>query len=183
MIEHTDTTWRQNLGKDIVLVFSCPGKKEMECGRPISGPTGTNFAYIWSKLKYHDQTLSSQDVSITNAWPNIEYNNLTGRSEAENNEILNTENLERLKEEIGSARIVFVFGQKAKLAVSTINIDDRFIMIEATHPSPLNVNTHIKSNPDGTSISGETPEERNHARLDRIVQEIIEKSNSLLSHS
>lgn len=183
MIEHTDTTWRQNLGKDIVLVFSCPGKKEMECGRPISGPTGTNFAYIWSKLKYHDQTLSSQDVSITNAWPNIEYNNLTGRSEAENNEILNTENLERLKEEIGSARIVFVFGEKAKLAISAINTDNRFVVIEATHPSPRNVNTHINTNADGTPISGATPEQRNHARLNQIVQEIIDNSNNLLHHA
>lgn len=183
MIEHTDTTWRQNLGKGIVVVFSCPGKKEMECGRPISGPTGTNFAYIWSKLKYHDHELSSQDVSITNAWPNIEYDNLTGRSEADNNEILNTENLERLKEEIGNAEIIFVFGKKAKLAVKNIQLNNTFIVIEATHPSPLNVNTHINNNSDGGPRSGETPEERNHARLDIIVQEIIDKSNGLLSHS
>ena len=183
MTEFKDTVWRQNLGKELVAIFSCPGKVEMKCGRPISGVTGTNFDYIWSKLKYRNTQLSSLEVSITNAWPNVEYDNLTGRSEASNNEILNIENLERLKEEVGNAKIVFVFGKKAKLAINAINANNRFTVIKAPHPSPQNVNTHINRNADGTPISGPTPEQRNHARLDRIVQKIIDKSNNLLHHA
>ena len=111
----------------VAFVFSCPGQKEQEKRKPAAGPTGDNLEEVLcvmrsysydgtENLKCDDWT--RENIWITNAWSRVEYEGHTGRSEATIPEILETENLLRLANELRVIENVIVCcGDKAQMAV------------------------------------------------------------------
>ena len=111
----------------VAFVFSCPGQKEQQRGRPAAGPTGKNLKEVLCVMRgySYDDTenlecgdWTRENIWITNAWSRVEYEGLTGRSEATIPEILETENISRLAIELGVIENVIVCcGDKAQMAV------------------------------------------------------------------
>lgn len=107
----------------IAFVFSCPGKKEELAGHPAAGQTGRNLEHLLGLLTQHlgECALTRIDVTIANAWKNIEYESLTGRSEATDAEIRILSNMQRLATEIQHITELIVFcGDKAKIAAQEL---------------------------------------------------------------
>ena len=111
----------------IAFVFSCPGRKEQEKCRPAAGQTGKNLEEVlrvMGRYSYDDtedlrcNDWTRENIRITNAWRCVEYKELTGRSQATIPEILGTENISRLANELGDIENVIVCcGDKAQMAV------------------------------------------------------------------
>lgn len=102
------------------FVFSCPGQLEEKAKHPAAGKTGRNFEALLLLLSPHlgVETLTRDSVTITNAWPNIEYEGTTNRSEADDTEILEDANIDRLAIELGCVTKMIVFcGDKAAVAL------------------------------------------------------------------
>jgi hypothetical protein len=66
-------------------------------------------------------TLLRKQITITNAWADIEYQDKTSRSEASNGEVAQAENIGRLANELRNITMLIVFcGEKAKLAANQL---------------------------------------------------------------
>lgn len=181
--EMKDTVWRENLGQKIVVVFSCPGQDEMYAGRPVVGKTGDNLNYMLSLLTFEGKSLSRDKVSITNAWPNIEFNALTGRTEAKDCEILNVANLNRLDKEIGKeTEIIIAFGDKAGIAVGQIvESKSNLLVVCVPHLSLRYLNSNISKDTNGNDIMSLPEEKRNFARLEVVANKIKIQSKGKLT--
>ena len=114
-----------NKGKNIspvAFMFACPGQKEQEAGRVVAGSTGKNLNILLSFLSQSSNTQISvlfpsanrYDYLITNASNVIHYPALDNRSLPAKKEYMKEENVERLCEELKSARYVIAFGAQAK---------------------------------------------------------------------
>lgn len=104
---------------DIAFVLSCPGRREEAIGHPAAGNTGKNLERLLALLgsRLGIPTLTRTHITIANAWAGIEYQSATGRSEASDDEVKQTENINRLADELRHVTKLVVFcGEKAKLA-------------------------------------------------------------------
>ncbi|HWI51812.1 MAG TPA: hypothetical protein VNT01_06710 [Symbiobacteriaceae bacterium] len=104
-------------------VFSAPGRHEEAAGRPAAAGTGKHLALLGAVLSEQGMDLLAQrgEFTITNAWPRVQYDEATGRSEATDAEILQPDNLDRLAGEIGDITdCIFCFGDKAYIAISAL---------------------------------------------------------------
>jgi hypothetical protein len=106
----------------IAIVLSCPGKNEQEAGAPATGQTGKNLERLFGAIRsiMEDENFVRKQTTITNAWPQVEYEALTGRSEALNAEITQEQNLMRLFKEIEPSSIVIASSLKAHLAIRNL---------------------------------------------------------------
>lgn len=107
---------------EIAFIFSCPGQKEEKSTPPgpAKGQTGVNLEVLLEILSLQPETngICREKITITNAWPRVEYKKATGRSEATKEEILDYDNIDRLaKELITIKKYIFVSGKKAEIAV------------------------------------------------------------------
>lgn len=89
---------------DVAFVFSCPGRIEEKCNHVCAGATGDNLQILVDYLHQHipDKFPSSSkdDYYITNASDKVHYMDLTGDTEASIEEIMEPQNLQRLKKEL-----------------------------------------------------------------------------------
>lgn len=105
------------------FVLSCPGRLEAEADppRPAQGQTGENLARLVAALPAdtpHLQSLQRGHTHIANAWPHVEHNALTGRTEPMRREVLGDANLARLACELSDIEVaVICCGKLAALAV------------------------------------------------------------------
>ncbi|MCX7694040.1 hypothetical protein LCC91_13255 [Tepidimonas taiwanensis] len=106
------------------FVFICPGRFEAQRGYPCAAGTGANLARVLVALHGLDpQRFPSPyrvDYVITNAWPQVEYPALTGRSVPTVAEVLQSENLARLAAELAGLRTVVACGAQAHEAVRAL---------------------------------------------------------------
>lgn len=105
------------------FVFSCPGKHEQRAGHPAAGKTGRNLELLLAVMsaRLGHAALVRDCVTITNAWPQVEYEELTGRSEATTLEILEATNIARLAGELQHVSHLIVFcGEKARRAAAEL---------------------------------------------------------------
>ena len=109
---------------DIALVFSCPGQKEKEQGKPVSGQTGKNLDYFLTKLfeKLEYDFDNRYDFRITNSVKTVYHKNLFPyKTEPTTAEIKEKNNLIRLHNELCDIeRFIFCFGKKSELALNEI---------------------------------------------------------------
>ena len=107
----------------VAFVFSCPGRHESEADPPgpAKGKTGDNLQELVDILGSNQRTyLQRGNARITNAWSQVEYGTPggTGRSEPYDSEVLDPDNLNRLKTELADIeQAVICCGKKAALAV------------------------------------------------------------------
>lgn len=113
---------------DVGFLFSCPGRAEEKAGHPAAMATGTNLQRLLERLGplLGRGDLTRPKITIANAWPCIEYQSLTGRSEATAEEILRPENLDRLASELSHiTHFVVVCGWAAQTALDALARQDR----------------------------------------------------------
>ena len=142
----------------VAFVFSCPGEVEQDQGRPAAGKTGDNLAevlslmahrsYVGTDLECEDWT--RDNVWITNAWSDVEYVGLTGRTEATTSEVLSTENVSRLANELSVIeKVIVCSGTRAQEAVSALNDQGRLIrtatIVPLCHLGGLGINKWIST--------------------------------------
>lgn len=109
----------------VAVVFSCPGRHEEAAGHPAAGSTGRNLdrllALVGEGLGRSD--LCRENITITNAWPTVEYRARTGRSEATSNEVTAAGNIERLERELGEVTDFVIFcGERAKAVSARLRL-------------------------------------------------------------
>ncbi len=106
------------------FVFICPGRFEAQRGYPCAAGTGANLARALAELHRRDAVRFASphraDYVVTNAWPQVEYPALTGRSVPTVAEVLQPANLERLAAELAGLRWVVACGAQAHAAVRAL---------------------------------------------------------------
>lgn len=130
-----------NKGKveNIAFLFSCPGKMEEDCGKPVAGKTGEHLDTLIRLLnddeigKKYFTSDKRYDYRITNAYSRVLYNGKDGRSEPRASEIKPPENIRRLKAELRGFSIVILFGKKAQKAYEMLGIEKHTKKITAIH--------------------------------------------------
>ena len=153
--------FEQGQKNEIAIVLSCPGQDEELANPqgPAKGQTGTNLNTVLRILKddFNQRGFSRAEVVITNSWDQVEYPEKTHRSEAELQEVLGLNNLDRLASEIGSiSRYIIACGVNAKISVSMLEYagklqkDVKVIFIKHLGGQALNLN--IKNDIDGNKI-------------------------------
>lgn len=111
-------------GASTGFVFICPGRFEAQRGYPCAAGTGANLARVLAELHRRDPARfpspHRMHYVVTNAWPQIEYPALTGRSVPTVAEVLQPHNLARLAAELASLRWVVACGVQAHVAVQAL---------------------------------------------------------------
>lgn len=95
----------------VAIVLSCPGRYELDKGYPAAGATGTILKLLLQELEMRlgRNDLNRKNITITNAWPNVEFHERTRRSEASNSEVLELQNIERLNGQLGGISEIIIF--------------------------------------------------------------------------
>lgn len=119
------------------FVFSAPGKKEKDAGRPVVGATGENLELALTHLKAAEPrcfpSLDRYDYRITNAIQRPIARALGDRaSEAGNAEIRALSNVERVLQELEGCRLVVLSGHKARLLAEPVRRSGRAV-VEVPH--------------------------------------------------
>ena len=106
------------------VVLACPGRVEEEANAPASGRTGANLDCLLRILReeYHFDCSSRDELTITNAWSNVEYIDRTQphrrRTQPRLSEVRCADNLDRLAEELcGIEHLIICCGKLAREAV------------------------------------------------------------------
>lgn len=123
--------------KKVAVVFSCPGRHEEVAGHPAAHSTGRNLETLLSLLarELNRDDLTRANLTITNAWPEVEYRARTGRSEATAREIRGAGNLQRLQEELEEVTEFIIFcGAKAKAAGRQLRLKHQPQLVFIQHP-------------------------------------------------
>lgn len=111
-------------GASTGFVFICPGRFEASRGYPCAAGTGANLARVLVELNARLPSVfaspSRQEYVITNSWPTVEYPAMTGRSVPTEAEVLQADNLARLRAEIGHLDFVVACGAQAQAAVRAL---------------------------------------------------------------
>ncbi|MFN3829938.1 MAG: hypothetical protein ACK4MK_07850 [Tepidimonas ignava] len=106
------------------FVFICPGRFEAQRGYPCAAGTGANLARALQQLHARDPRRFPQPQRhgyvVTNAWPQVEYPALTGRSVPTVEEVLTEANLQRLAAELTGLRWVVACGAQAHEALRAL---------------------------------------------------------------
>lgn len=139
--------------KKIALVFSCPGQEEDKVGRPTAGQTGENLNTFLAKLT-NNLTVDRYDYRITNAYDKVFYQSKDGRTEATTAEILSSENIQRLANEVSDIDyIIIAFGNKAKMALDEVQKTTvlKAKVIQTKHLGLQAINRMSVHNPNGLS--------------------------------
>lgn len=171
---------------EIAVVLSCPGRHEERSGHPAAGNTGRNLERLLNIIGPHLKLphLSRDQITITNAWPEVEYVAKTKRSEASNPEIVQAKNLDRLAEELQHISVLIIFcGAKARLA-STKLLEDKLLHCSAQigflpHLGNQGLNKIIQTDLSGTPIIDARLQKRN-GRHDSIKSIKMENANRRL---
>lgn len=120
---------------NVAVVFSCPGRHEEIAGYPAAKTTGNNLNKLLSLLSdaLGRSNLTRSNITITNAWPSVEYKEKTGRSEATEKEVVVPNNLNRLEQELSDiTEFVIFFGDIADATSHKLELakKPRFINVE-----------------------------------------------------
>ena len=102
------------------MVLACPGRVEEEENAPASGATGTNLDCLLRILRddHHFDCSSRDELTITNAWSRVEYQDRTGRTQPKLSEVCCADNLDRLAEQLcGIEHLIICCGKLARRAV------------------------------------------------------------------
>ena len=134
----------------LAIMASCPGRFEEQQFRPLAMVSGRNVrnALPMLQIRFGIQLFPSlvlEDYTLTNAWPNIEYPALTGRTEATEAEVLDPANLNRIRAltlNQGVTRFL-ALGKRAAAAVYAIG---PVYHIRGPHPSNQCLNRKFVSN-------------------------------------
>jgi hypothetical protein len=163
----------------IAIVFSCPGRYELEANIPAAKATGANLCILLEKLSVaiNSNDLIRYKITITNAWDKVEYKKLTNKSEASDTDICSVNNLDRLQSEIDHIEdFIVCCGEKAKLAVQNCNFSSDKKLIFIGHLSTRGLNKIKKDIDDNIIMSAKAMKSYNDIRpLNKLQNENTSK--------
>ncbi len=111
-------------GATLAFVFICPGRHEANRGYPCAAGTGANLARALDELHRRAPAWFAsphrEAYVVTNAWPQVEYPALTGRSVPTEGEVLQPGNLQRLAAELAGVQQVVACGAQAHAALRAL---------------------------------------------------------------
>lgn len=123
----------------VAFVYSAPGSREKECGRPVAGVTGCNLQMALEMLQLKHPSLfpstNRYDYRITNAFMQpLARARGDKRSEASAAEILDPRNLRRVAVEVEGCDVVVLCGNRPHLLAP--HLCNRSVrIVEAAHTS------------------------------------------------
>lgn len=113
-----------NIGEtdcQVAMVFSCPGLKEKEKGKPVAGQTGVHLNELLKILNEKNTTIFPKTdrywYRITNSSSQVRPNNTCARTEPTIKEIEDKKNIDRIRNEISDMTYIICFGRKAEIAL------------------------------------------------------------------
>ena len=169
-----------NIGKEdsnVVFLFSCPGQMEEDLKKPVACQTGINLNMLLKILNEQNKDIfpytNRYDYRITNTWDKVEYQAKTGRTEATLKDIKESQNLERLEQELKDKKTLILFGKNAKNIKNLLNFNG--IIIESRHLSFQSIN-QINKDIHGTVLQ-KKQEGNTEKRLVVIANSILEQYN------
>ncbi len=132
-------------GARLAFVFICPGRFEAARGYPCAAGTGANLTRVLIELNRRAPVVFASPQRnayvITNAWSQVEYPALTGRSVPTEAEVLEPGNLARLDSELASVERVIACGAQAQAAMRAISARRSALQVAyARHLSQRSVN-------------------------------------------
>ncbi len=172
----------------VAFMFACPGQKEYEAGKVVSGITGKNLNTLLSILSKHENekiralfpSESRYDYLITNASDTVHYPALDKTSLPPRSEYIDDANLNRLYHEFEHSEYVIAFGVQAKEAAKLVEY--KYDMREVSprphfvtslpHLSLLSIN-QISEDVNGVHIE-KGDREATHKRLEVVAQKLVE---------
>jgi uracil-DNA glycosylase len=164
----------------VAVVFSCPGRHEEMAGRPAAKATGKNLELLLSILgEALGRDLSREKVTITNAWPEVEYRGKTGRTEASPKEITAAENVARLQQELQDITDFVIFcGERARLVAGKLRLKHHPKLVFIRHPGLRGLSTINTDIYGGRIVAAgrnmrEAQAQNNKRRLEFLVQQIL----------
>ena len=156
-------------GAQTGFVFIGPGRFEQSRGYPCAAGTGANLARALVELNRRAPAVfGSADRSayvVTNAWSQVEYPALTGRSVPGEAEVLMPANLARLRGEIGSLQTIVACGAQAQAAV-------RALVGEGRSGAAVAYARHLSQRSVNMIPGGETTDERIARWVDQVLAQL-----------
>lgn len=142
------------------FVFSARGSKETE--KPVAGQTGNNLDIMLGMLiKSHPEIFPSTnryDYRITNAATSVHYEKLSNNTEASNNNIKATDNIDRVYHEIEDLDHLLLMGKKAVLLEDGLKERGfKGYIYHSGHTSMQHVNRNIKKDVTGKELIKSQP--------------------------
>ena len=110
-------------GNGVAVVFACPGRVEQRKGAPAQGATGVNLNDLLEIMEedYCFNCGGRDELTITNAWPRVEYKACTCRTQPKVCEVHNPANLCRLAGELRDIEhLIVCCGDLAKISVNLL---------------------------------------------------------------
>jgi len=151
------------------IILSAPGQEEEKAGRPAAGQTGKNLQSVIETMHAKDPIAfpspNLDDYPITNAVETVRYMSKTGDTEGTDEEVCDTNNINRIKKELGDSQNILALGEKAQLAASQSGFDGK--VLKANHPSMVALNRKYKSDKA-------TPSERSKDRIKQWSETITD---------
>jgi hypothetical protein len=155
-----------------------PGKEELEAGKPVVGETGANLEAALVHLHAAKPALSPSvyrhDYRITNAYPEpiavaLDY----GRSKADNKEIREERNVQRMLREVEDCHLVVLGGGKAGLLGRVLGGSTR-IVVRVPHVGNKGLNSTYRLPIDAARS---TPTERRQLRVHLWDESVLRGTN------
>lgn len=171
----------------VAYVFSCPGYKELSARRPAAKRTREHLNKVINHLRGWGLTWipTSAEATITNAWSRVEHKRptagWTGRTEGDEEDLLQLANLSRLEREIRHITgWVIAFGDRARWALHALKSQNR-IQARVAYTRHL---THFSLIPIKTSlgakrIAGLPKGKRRDAQLAVIAAQLAAQMGEL----
>ena len=157
------------------FVFSCPGQTEMRLGTVCAGTTGVNLSmvleYCYEKRPDIFPSPSKSDYLITNASDIVHYMEATKDTEADDDEILDKDNLNRLRSELSNKSTIICMGERAATAVRNARIGGRVVYFDH-HLSNQKLNRTYSNDMFDENM---TAEERRQARIKLVAESLLSK--------
>lgn len=158
-------------GRKIAVLLSCPGRHELNAGRPAARQTGKNLEMVLNKLG-----LSRSEVAIDNASSKVFFKSLNHRTEAPLNEVLDPQNINRLDQELfPETKIILAMGNiPYEVAKALQKLHPDLIVVKSHHPGFCSLN-HIKKDVNENDIlRGDV--DATQKRVDVIVEDILSQT-------
>ena len=156
-------------GAQTGFVFICPGRFEQSRGYPCAAGTGANLARALVQLNQRAPSLfGSAERSayvVTNAWNQVEYPALTGRSVPGEAEVLTPDNLTRLLGEIEALPTVVACGAQAHAAL-------RQLVAERRTRAAVAYARHLSQRSVNMIPGGATTDERISRWVDQVLAQL-----------
>ena len=158
------------------FVLSTPGQKEEEEGCPASGDTGDNISealkILNESLPRYFPSIDKTYYRITNSTTKIMYASVSnGKSEEKQKNVLKSDNINRINNELNGIKLVILCGNNANLLFEYIS---NGIIIKVCHPGNRGLNQKYRN--DSRPLS--TISDRKSRKLKRIelwANEILDK--------